>query len=139
MANDQYIPDAGAGATLGDVCGEGNGGYGIYGPRFALEGGKLGLGVAEETVVVVEVGALGALLAMAEVDRKANGRRLSPFFEWCALPWAATSSAGGEGRAGKASLLCALKVVFEALDFDDAMDCDLLRCCCLSDRLFCDK
>lgn len=82
MAKDQYMPDAGAGVTLGDVSSEGNGGHGIYGPRFDFEEGRPGLIVAAgEAVVVAEVGVLRGLSAMAEVNRKAKGRRWSPFVE----------------------------------------------------------
>jgi hypothetical protein len=71
-AIDQYIPEAGAGATSGAVLGSGSGGKDVWGPLAGFEAGVVGLGVVagvgEEVIV-------DGLLAMADVDRKAMGRR----------------------------------------------------------------
>jgi hypothetical protein len=71
-ARDQYMPEAGAGATSGAVLGSGRGGKDVWGPLTGFEAGAVGLGVVagvgEEVVV-------DGLLAMAEVERTAIGRR----------------------------------------------------------------
>lgn len=71
-ARDQYMPEAGAGATSGAVLGSGRGGKDVWGPLMGFEAGAVGLGVI---VGVGEEVAVDGLLAMAEVDRKAIGRR----------------------------------------------------------------
>jgi len=71
-ARDQYIPEAGAGATSGAVLGSGRGGKDVWGPLAGFEAGAVGLGVVAG---VGEDVAVDGLLAMAEVERKATGRR----------------------------------------------------------------
>jgi hypothetical protein len=69
-ARDQYIPEAGAGATSGAVFGSGRGGNDVCGPLAAFEAVSVGL----EVEFVVEDEELG-LLAIADVERRAKGRR----------------------------------------------------------------
>jgi hypothetical protein len=71
-ARDQYIPEAGAGATSAAVFGSGRGGKDVCGPL-------VGFGVAVDGFGVVDGGIgdvlVDGLLAIADVDRKATGRR----------------------------------------------------------------
>lgn len=69
-ARDQYIPEAGAGATSGAVFGSGRGGNDVWGPLAGFEAAIVGL----EVEFVVEDEELG-LLAIADVERRAKGRR----------------------------------------------------------------
>jgi len=71
-ARDQYIPEAGAGATSGAVLGSGGGGKDVWGPLAGFEARAVGLGVVIGVGEEVEV---DGLLAMADVERKATGRR----------------------------------------------------------------
>jgi len=71
-ARDQYIPEAGAGATSGAVLGSGGGGKDVWGPLAGFEARAVGLGVVVGVGEEVEV---DGLLAMADVERKATGRR----------------------------------------------------------------
>lgn len=70
-ARDQYIPEAGAGATSGAVLGSGRGGKDVCGPLGFFATGTVGFGVVDGAGELV----LGCLLAMAEVERRAVGRR----------------------------------------------------------------
>lgn len=63
-ARDQYIPDAGAGRTLGASLGSGNDGYGIERPR----GGRCTGGTGEDEFA--EEGTFGV---MADVERRLMG------------------------------------------------------------------
>jgi hypothetical protein len=69
-ARDQYIPEAGAGATSGAVLGSGRGGKDVWGPLTVFATGVAGFGAVADAD---EEGVVG-LLAMADVERKATGR-----------------------------------------------------------------
>jgi len=74
-AFDQYIPEAGAGATSGAVFGSGRGGNNVCEPREALGALVIGLGVC--IVAVMEL--VEGLLVIADVERNTSGRRCSSF------------------------------------------------------------
>lgn len=62
---------------------------------------------------------------MAEVDRKAKGRRCSPFFGgWPLLPAGDRTSAVGEGKAGEFVLLLEIGGFEDAVDDLEATDTD---------------